>query len=67
MKTKEMTIHTSPEKVKSQIMTLEKSLSETKNPQMRSQIKKSLTALYKLRKKQKNYTPPPRKLKINGL
>ena len=74
MKTKEqkpLTVLSDPNKVKDhiwkleiQLKTLNKGTEDCDTPGLyaqRARIKEKLNTLYRLRKKQKNYTPPPKR------
>jgi len=70
MKTKEpksLTVNSKPDKVVTRIKELEAALKKPKNNnpldiRERNEIKSALRILYAIRKKQKNYTLPPRRL-----
>ena len=63
---KPLTFQSSPEKILKRIQELQSKL-ETTGGLSRTPIKAELTNLYRLRKKQKNYTPPPKKINLKGL
>jgi hypothetical protein len=64
---KPLSVHSDPAKVKLAISNLEGQIQNCQSPIQRSRLKKELNILYRLRHKQKNYTPPPRKINLKGL
>lgn len=60
------TINTKPEKIVARIKEIESQLKKTSDIAKRNALKSELKTLYKLRHKQKNYTPPPKKVSLKG-
>ena len=70
-KEKPLSIFSNQEKVKQRIALLEEALGKTpgfpSTENKRNEIKLERRALYRLRKRQKDYTPPPKKITLKGL
>lgn len=61
---KPLTVESNPNKVKRRIRELENELKGPISHTHRNELKEELRTLTRLRHKQKNYTPPPKKVNL---